>query len=274
MLIAVLGAALLHATWNAIVKLGVSKLTTMFIMTAVQGTLGLCVAVTRDVPPPEIWAWLIASGAFHAAYKFFLAFAYEQGDLSRVYPIARGGAPMLVMLASLFWLDAQMSGWEYLGVFVLGCGILAMAQGVFSSGESRKLIPLALGSALMTAGYSIVDGLGARMLGDTVTFVAWMFALDLMFFAPVMLLLRGRGAMVAPPKAWVMGSIAALASYGAYAIVVWAMTIAPIALVTALRETSILFAVIIGWLFFGEGLGRQKILAAGLIVTGVILTRI
>ena len=274
MLIAVLGAAFLHATWNAIVKLGVSKLTTMFIMTFVQGTLGLVIALTREFPEQSVWPWLVASGVFHAAYKLFLSFAYEQGDLSRVYPIARGGAPMLVMVASLIWLNEELAALEYLGIFILGCGVLAMAQDVFSSGESRKLIPFALGSALMTAGYSIVDGLGARLSGDTVAFVAWMFALDLMFFAPVVVMLRGRGTLVAPAKAWVMGGVAALASYGAYAIVVWAMTMAPLALVTALRETSILFAVLIGWLFFGEAMGRQKMLAAGLIVFGVILTRI
>jgi drug/metabolite transporter (DMT)-like permease len=271
---AVLGAALLHATWNAIVKLGVSKLTTMFIMTFVQGSLGLIIALSRDFPVPEIWPWLLASGVLHAAYKLFLAFAYEQGDLSRVYPIARGAAPMLVMVVSIVWLCEVMSAMEYLGIFILGCGILAMAQGVFSSGESRKLVPLALASALMTAGYSIVDGLGARLSGDTVTFVAWMFALDLMFFAPVAMFLRGTRTLIAPPKAWVMGGIAALASYGAYAIAVWAMTIAPIALVTAIRETSILFAILIGWLFFGEAMGKQKVVAAALIVCGVILTRI
>ncbi len=127
-----------------------------------------------------------------------------------------------------------------------------MARGVFSNGDSRKLVPLALGSALMTAGYSIVDGLGARVSGEAVMYVAWLFVLDALVFTPICMALRGRGVFRASGKDWTVGSLAAMASYSAYAIAVWAMTVAPIALVTALRETSILFAVLIGWLVMGD----------------------
>jgi drug/metabolite transporter (DMT)-like permease len=149
-----------------------------------------------------------------------------------------------------------------------------MARGVFRSGESRRLIPLALGSAMATAGYSLIDGLGARFAGDAVTYVAWLFVLDALFFTPTCLAIQGRGVLVAPRQAWLLGSIAAMASYGAYAIAIWAMTQAPIALVTALRETSILFAVLIGWLFFAERMDLGKSVAAVLIVAGVIFTRL
>ena len=273
-LLAVLFAALLHATWNALIKVGASKMTSMLIMTLVQGAAGLAIALTRAFPTGEVWFWLLASGLFHSAYKLFLVYAYEQGDLSRVYPIARGAAPMLVLVISALFLSDVIAGLEYLGILVLGLGILLMAQGVFRSGESAKLVPLALGSAAMTAGYSLVDGLGARAAGDTITYVAWLFALDAVFFTPICLALRGRSAFVASRQTWVMGSQAAMASYGAYAIVVWAMTIAPIALVTALRETSILFAVLIGWAFFGEKMVVPKAIAAGLIILGVVITRL
>ena len=273
-LLAVLFAALLHATWNALIKVGASKLTSMLILTLVQGGFGLLIAMTRAFPTGEVWLWLVASGVFHSAYKLFLAFAYEQGDLSRVYPIARGAAPMVVLVISALFLSDVIAGWEYIGVLVLGIGILLMAQGVFRSDESIKLVPLALGSAAMTAGYSLVDGLGARVSGDAVTYVAWLFVLDAVFFTPLCVALRGWGVFRASASTWVAGSFAAAASYGAYAIAVWAMTIAPIALVAALRETSILFAVLIGWLFFGEKMGSQKALAAVLIVAGVVLTRL
>ncbi len=273
-LLAVLFAALLHATWNALIKVGASKMTSMLILTLVQGAFGLFIGLTRDLPSGDVWLWLLASGVFHSGYKLFLAFAYEQGDLSRVYPIARGAAPMVVLVISALFLSDMIAGWEYIGVIVLGFGILMMAQGVFGSGESQKLVPLALGSAAMTAGYSIVDGLGARVSGDAVAYVAWLFVMDAVFFTPICIVLRGRNVIVASPRTWVMGSLAAMASYGAYAIAVWAMTIAPIALVAALRETSILFAVFIGWFFFGEKMGWQKATAAALIVTGVVLTRL
>ena len=273
-LAAVLGAAFLHALWNALIKFGTSKLTSMLILTLVQGGMGLLIALTRPFPDPQVWLWLLASGVFHAAYKLFLAFAYEQGDLSRVYPIARGAAPMLVLVISALLLPDVIAAWEYIGILVLGSGILLMARGVFSSGESRRLVPLALGSAMATAGYSLVDGLGARASGDAVAYVGWLFTLDAAFFTPVCIALRGKSVLRASGKVWAIGSLAATASYGAYAIAVWAMTVAPIALVAALRETSILFAVLIGWLVFGERMDKQKAVAAALIVAGVIVTRL
>ena len=273
-LAAVLGAAFLHALWNALIKFGTSKLTSMLILTLVQGGMGLLIALTRPFPDPQIWLWLLASGVFHAAYKLFLAFAYEQGDLSRVYPIARGAAPMVVLVISALLLSDVIAAWEYIGILVLGLGILLMARGVFSSGESRRLVPLALGSAMATAGYSLVDGLGARASGDAVAYVGWLFTLDAVFFTPVCIALRGKSVLRASGKVWAIGGLAATASYGAYAIAVWAMTVAPIALVAALRETSILFAVLIGWLVFGERMDKQKAVAAALIVAGVIVTRL
>ena len=271
---AVLGAALLHASWNALIKSGTSKLTSMLILTLVQGGAGGVIALFHAFPSGDVWPWLLASGVFHAGYKLFLSFAYEQGDLSRVYPIARGAAPMLVLALSGFVLSDHLEWLEIVGVIVLGAGILMMARGVFSNGESRRLVPLALGSALMTAGYSIVDGLGARVSGNSVMYVAWLFLLDALIFTPICLALRGRGVLRASSKDWLMGGVAAAASYSAYAIAVWAMTVAPIALVTALRETSILFAVLIGWLIMGDRMDRGKGLAAALIVFGVVLTRI
>jgi drug/metabolite transporter (DMT)-like permease len=272
--LAVLSAAFLHALWNALIKSGTSKMTGMLIMTLVQGGIGLAMALTRPWPAAEVWLWLLGSGLFHSGYKLFLGYAYEQGDLSRVYPIARGAAPMLVTVIGALALSDVVAPVEYAGIFLLGCGIALMARGAFRNGESRRLVPLALGSAAMTAGYSLVDGLGARVSGDAVAYVAWLFFLDAVFFTPICLGLRGSVVMRAPPRDWLRGSVAALASYGAYAIAVWAMTEAPIALVAALRETSILFAVLIGWLVLGDRMDRAKAAAAATIVLGVALTRI
>ena len=270
----VLGAALLHASWNALIKGGGSKLRGMLIMTLMQGGFGGILALTQPWPPGAVWPWLLASGLFHSGYKLFLGFAYENGDLSRVYPIARGAAPMVVLMVGAAVLSDRINGWEYAGILVLGFGIALMARGAFTNREARRLVPLALGSAMMTAGYSLVDGMGARVWGDAVAYVAWLFLLDAVLFTPVVLVLRGPSLLGGTLGEWYRGSLAAAASYGAYAIAVWAMTQAPIALVAALRETSILFAVLIGWLVMGERMDRTKALAAGLIVTGVVLTRI
>jgi len=272
--LAVLGAALLHATWNALIKVGTSKMTGMVIMTAVQGTAGLLIALGRPLPEGTVWLWLVASGVLHAVYKLFLAYAYENGDLSRVYPIARGVAPLIVLALGAILLADDISMPAYAGIVVLGLGILMIANGVFASGENRRLLPFALCSAMATAGYSLVDGMGARAAGDAATFVAWLFAFDAALMLPVAAALRGPAIFRAPPRSWGLGAIAAAGSYGAYAIAVWAMTEAPIALVAALRETSILFAVAMGAFFFGERLDKAKIAAAALIVAGMVLTRL
>ena len=273
-LLAVLGAALLHAGWNLVVKAGVSKVGGIAMMTVVQGMAGLAVVLTSPLPGAAVWPWLAASGAFHAGYKLFLAFAYEQGDLSRVYPIARGAAPMIVLLISPLILADRLSAAEVLGVLILGTGIATMAAGSLRAREARRLIPYALGSAAMTAGYTIVDGSGARVAGSATLFVGWLFFLDMVIFTPLIVALRGRTVFPRTLRAWAPGAVAALLSYGAYAVAVWAMTQAPIAVVGALRETSILFAVLLGWLILGERVDRTKALAAALIVAGVAATRV
>ena len=272
--LSVLGAAFLHATWNALIKTGQSKQSGMLVLTLVQGIAGLGVAMTRPWPEAQVWLWLLASGVFHSGYKLFLTYAYEVGDLSRVYPIARGAAPMMVLGLSFWLLSDAITAWEYAGVVVLGAGILLMAQGVFANREASRLVPLALGSACMTAGYSIVDGMGARVAGDAVQYVAWLFVLDAVFFTPICIALNGWQVTKVDRRGWLVGSAAAGAPYAASAVAVWAMTQAPIALVAALRETSILFAVLMGWLFFGDRMDKGKIAAAGLIVGGVALTRL
>ncbi|MBL4927293.1 EamA family transporter [Fuscibacter oryzae] len=281
-MMAVLGSAFLHALWNSLIKVGASRLGAMIILSIGEVPIGLAVAAMRPTLNPAAWPWVLAAGCAHLFYKSFLTYAYEHGDLSRVYPIARGTAPLIVavigpLLALAF--PTQMAAdsltfHEYAGIFVLGCGILLMAQGVFANGESRKLLPFALGSACATASYTLLDGHGARVAGDAIAYVAWVFVVDGLFFATGMLLWKGLTVLPRQAKPWGVGFIASAASYGAYGVSVWAMTIAPIAVVAALRETSILFAVLIGWLAFGERMTKGKALAAVVIVGGVILTRI
>jgi drug/metabolite transporter (DMT)-like permease len=236
--------------------------------------IGLAVVALSPPINPAAIPWIIAAGCTHFAYKFFLTYAYDRGDLSRVYPIARGAAPLIVaLIGALFLTDAVTSG-QYLAITVLGCGILLMARGVFSQGEDRKLLPFALGSACATATYTLIDGMGGRISGAPGAYVAWVFVADGLIFTLGMLALRGWAVLPRDRRAWALGSAASVASYGAYAVSIWAMTLAPIAVVAALRETSILFAVLIGWLVFGERMDRGKALASGVIVAGVLLTRL
>lgn len=270
---AVLAAALLHASWNALVKIGPSKQSAMLIVGICQALCGLGIALWRGFPVAAAWPWLLGSGLIHTSYQLFLGYAYEHGDLSRVYPIARGTAPMVVLVFSALFLADPIAGTEVAGILLLGLGILLMARGIFSGGEQRRMLPFALGSALSTAGYSVTDGMGGRAAGDPVLYVGWLMMVAAVFYVPVAVGLKGTVLFRASPRAWGVGMVAGACSFGAYAIAVWAMSVAPIALVAALRETSILFAVLIGWLAFGEPMDRGKMAAAGLIVGGVMLTR-
>jgi len=272
--LAVLGAAFLHALWNALIKLGTSKVGGMVILSIVEVPIGLAVVMFTDAINPAAIPWVLAAGCTHFAYKFFLTYAYDRGDLSRVYPIARGAAPMIVALFGAAFLADAVTGKEYLAIAVLAAGILLMARGVFASGEDRRLLPFAIGSACATATYTLIDGMGARVSGSPAAYVAWVFVADGTIFTLGMLALRGVDVIPRNLRAWRMGAFASAASYGAYAVSIWAMTIAPIAVVAALRETSILFAVLIGWLIFGERMTGEKALASIIIVAGVMLTRL
>ncbi len=270
---AVLIAALLHAGWNALVKTGNNKQTSMLILTLAHASFGLCFIPFLPIPQGEVWIWLLASGFIHMFYQLFLGFAYERGDLSRVYPIARGGAPMIVLTVSVLFGVDTLRGFDFLGILVLGLGILLMARGVFNSDEDHKLIFLAVGSACATACYSLIDGLGARVMGDALAYVSWLLIFSAIFYTPVIFFLRGRSVLPQNSSQIYVGLLTGFASFVAYAIVVWAMTQAPIALVTALRGSSILFAMIFGWFFFREQMGLSKVLAGIMIVIGIILTR-
>ncbi len=272
--LAVLGAAFLHAFWNALVKTGASKQSAMMIVAISQALCGLGIALWRGVPVAAAWPWLLGSGLIHMCYQLFLSHAYDHGDLSRVYPIARGAAPMLVLGVSGLYLADPITGTEVAGIMLLGAGILLMARGVFTGGEQTKMLPYALGSAVATAGYSITDGLGARAAGDAVLYVGWLLMVAAVFYVPAAVFMKGTVLFRASSRAWAIGLVAGACSFGAYAIAVWAMTVAPIALVAALRETSILFAMLIGWLGFGDRMDPGKVIAAGLIAGGVILTRL
>lgn len=272
--LAVLGAAILHAGWNALVRVGTSRIGTMMVLSAVQAVIGLAAVAAGPLPAGPVWPWILASGAIHSAYKTFLTFAYEHGDLGRVYPLARGTAPLITLAVGAAWLGEAVRPTETAGVLLLGAGILMLAGGVWRGGESRRMLPYAFGSALATAGYTLVDGLGARVAGNAAQYVGWLFVVDGAIFGVAMLALRGRASLPAGGRVWVMGGLAAAASYASYAVAVWAMTLAPIALVAALRETSILFAVLIGWTAFGERMTPARATSVALIVAGVVLTRL
>ena len=272
--VAVLIAALLHACWNAIIKFGDDKLQGMVLLSVAHGLIGLILIAIFPIPSKESWWLLAGSVLFHLMYKTFLTFAYMRGDLSRVYPIARGTAPMIVLVISLIALSDVMLASQIFGIVLVGLGITLMAWGVFAHGEERALVPYALLAAVGTAGYSVFDGLGARASGTVSGYIGWLFFLDAFLFTVGGVAIKGHAVLPKSVKIWMLGLIAGVCSVAAYWIAVWAMTLAPIALVTALREVSVLFAVLIGVLFFKDKAMVGKIFAGLVIVAGVIAIRL
>lgn len=273
--LAVLLAAFLHAAWNAMVKGGADKRVTMAAV--MLGHVPPSMLALMFVPAPawESWPWLLAGMLAHFGYQIFLLSAYTKGDLSQVYPIARGVAPLVVTAVSVLLLGERLALPEMAAVGLIALGLMSMALLRGTDGtRNTEAVRLALMTGCFIASYSLIDGYGARASGSPVGFYAYlgtgnavMFALYIRLRHPGVL-----GKMVQSAKrVFVIGGTA---SFIAYAIVIWAFTQAPIALVTALRETSIVFAVLIGTLVFKERLDRVKVIAVAATLLGAGLLRL
>lgn len=270
--LAVLAAAFLHAAWNAWVKGGGDRFASILRMAAGQSLLAALLLPFFAVPGAHVWPWVAASAALHTGYKIFLINAYERGDLSQVYPLARGTAPLIVAVAGALFLAELPPPLRLAAVAAIGFGILLMAGG--SGRLSGTALLLAMGTAAFTAAYTLVDGQGARVSGNPSAFILWAIALDGPLMVAYGLAARGGAALEALRSGWRQGLAAGAASAGAYWIVVWAFTQAPLAMVAALRETSVLFAMLIAAFFLKEHIPPRRWAAGGLIVAGVVLMRL
>ena len=271
---AVLFAALLHAGWNAVVKLGLDRFSSILFLALVQGGLALLLLPFFDPPARAAWPWILAGSALHSGYKLALIRAYGHGDLSQVYPLARGTAPLIVAAASASLIGEAMSPLGLAAVASIAAGIILTALGAKKGeGLSRLGLAFALLTACFTASYTMADGVGARLAGSASGFTLWMFMLDGLVMLAWGLFTRGPAAIAALLPAWRGGVAAGAMSLGSYWIAIWAFTQAPLALVAALRETSILFAMLIAIVLLRERIGPMRWAAAFLIMTGIVLMR-
>jgi drug/metabolite transporter (DMT)-like permease len=272
----VLLAAAMHATWNALIKIDGDRFTVVCWLAIVQSTIVLVVAPFLEMPSGVVWFWIILSGALHAAYKIFLSQAYQHGDLSQVYPLARGTAPLLTTLVAFLFLAEDLPKLTVLGILVIGLGIISMA---FKGGQpgqrlQTKTIILALCTSLLITSYTTVDGYGARLAVSPHSFFVYMHMVDGVIMISAMVLFRRKTALSVLGQEWKRCALGGFFSVGAYWIAIWAMTKAPIAAVAALRETSVLIAVIIGVVFMKEKLTVWRCAAVAMILFGVVLLRV
>lgn len=270
----VLLAAFMHAAWNAIIKDRGDRFFSISTLGVAQGLISLALVPFVGLPETAIWGWIAASAALHTGYKLFLIRAYTAGDLGQVYPLARGSAPLLSSLIALFFLGETLGPFLWLGVVTLCCGIALMS---FKGGGVRALdasaVFWALGTSLFITGYTIVDAVGARSAQSAATYVVWMFVFDGLAIGAVYASVR-RGRVIAAVRELPFGVLTALLSLGAYWIIIWAMTKAPIGAVAALREASILFALGISVAFLRERASPWRVVSAAIILAGVAMMRI
>lgn len=273
--LAVLAAALLHAVWNALVKAAPDKHLGMTAVVVGHLPAAALAVAALPWPAPESWPWLGFGILLHVGYQLFLLGAYRIGDLTQVYPIARGSAPLVVAFVSVAFLGVTLVPLELAAILVITCGIMSLALVRRQDGlRNGPAALLALGTGGFIAAYSLVDGTGARLSGSPVAYFAVNCFGNAAIFLTLMAVIRP-GVISALPRAGLRTVLGGgTASFVAYALVVWAFTQAPIALVSALRETSIVFALLIGVLLMGERLDLAKVASTTLTLLGAALLRV
>jgi drug/metabolite transporter (DMT)-like permease len=261
----VLLAAFMHAGWNALLRGGADRALSMAMMNATLGIAGLVLLAVAGLPAPASWIYVIASGVLHWIYVALLVVTYRSGDLGETYPVARGSSPALVALgASLFageWMN--LLGTVGVGLVCAGIFMLAAARGRLHAMN----LPWALATGVSIAAYTVVDGFGVRASGNWLGYTAAIFA----FFiaAPLWFVTRyGARFFIAPANEVLKSVGGGLISIAAYGAIIWAMQTSPMGAVSALRETSVVFAALLGAAFLGERLTMQRILACCVIAAG------
>jgi drug/metabolite transporter (DMT)-like permease len=265
----ILFAALLHASWNALLRGGADRLWSMTIMCLAVALASVVMAVFLAPPAQASWRYALLSAVLHVGYNLFLVRSYRAGDLGQTYPISRGSSPLLITIAASAFAGERVEMSALLGIALVAGGIISLAF------NGRKLavpsLPYALGTGCFIAAYSVVDGIGVRLSGAPMAYTVWMCALWGVLMPAVYIGLRGAGNLFTMRPGFATAFVGGLVSLLAYGIVIYAMSCAPMGAVSALRETSVLFAALIGYFFLGETLTFRKMLACAVIAAGTII---
>jgi drug/metabolite transporter (DMT)-like permease len=277
----VLCGALLHAGWNALVKGGRDPFLSSVLVASGAALLSLPALPFLAQPAAASWPYALASTAIHYAYYGLLAAAYRHGDMSHAYPLMRGSAPLLVALASVPLLGEHLTPMQYAAVACISGGIFGLwlasrpaAATDVGNRSPRRATAFALLNAIVIAAYTLLDGMGARASGAPASYVMWLHvlsAIGLLAWCAVRCPRRLRGYAM---EYWRVALFGGAGTLGAYGLALWAMTVAPLAAVAALRETSILFAALIAKFFLAERIGKQRAMAIAAIAAGAVLMRL
>lgn len=271
----VLLAAIMHAVWNAVVKASGDRLLTMTVVQTAGTVMGIMVAPLVAPPAPESWPYLVFSALVHNGYYAFLIFAYRAGDLSHVYPVARGSAPLAVAVFAAVFAAEVPGPVGIAGIALVSLGVMALAfAGGIPRGDTAKAVGLALATGLLIAVYTVTDGLGMRLAGAPWGYIVWLNIFTGIPILSVTLFLRGRALGRHFGRYWKRDGGGGVLAVTGYALVLLALSQGAMAHVAALRETSVLFATVIGAYTLGEGFGTRRIAAAAAIATGILILQL
>jgi drug/metabolite transporter (DMT)-like permease len=268
-------AAALHASWNALVRASSQKFQDTVLIVLGAGVWTALLLPLVPFPAVESWPYLAASVLIHVAYFALVAFSYRSGELSFAYPLMRGSAPALSAVAAALLLNESPSLGGWAGVLLISCGVLVLAGDSWRSGTFRAAPAMfALTNACVIVVYTLVDGQGARLSGHAFSYTGWMFLLT----APLLLAIstagQGREILQRIQLGWRKGLLGGACTLASYGLALWAMTRAPIALVAALRETSVIFAVIIAVFFLKEPITRLRYASIFIVSAGAIAIKV
>ncbi|QYM72852.1 DMT family transporter [Pseudochrobactrum sp. Wa41.01b-1] len=274
----VLFGALLHASWNVIVKSGTDKYLNAVLVCGAAGLVALVLIPFLPLPLAPSWPYMIISTVFQVCYLFMVAAAYSNGDMSLAYPLMRGTPPLLVAMAAGPLIGEVLGAGQWLAIGFISCGVLTMALGsrrkTAAGQNTSRTVIIALVNALFIAGYTLVDGIGVRVSGNAISYTLWAFLFNAI---PVVSwgIWKYRGQLVGHIRQrGHLAMIGGAGTLGSYGLALWAMTMAPVAMVAALRETSILFGMILSLFLLREHISLKRLAGALLIVCGTVLMRL
>lgn len=263
----VLLAALLHASWNALLKASGDRLWSITVMQIAEMAATAAALPFLPLPAIESWPWLIAGAILHLVYRLTLIEAYAHGDLGQIYPIARGLSPVLTTLGAALIIGEVPGTSALAGIVLVSAGIMAM-RGAGAKLALRALI-LAAATGAMIGSYTVADAIGARRSGNPLAFMAWLFFIGGVI--TTIAYVARRGVPRAVPAGTAASAISGLVAMFGYGLVIWASTLGPMGQVSALRETSVLLAALIGWFALGETMSWRRALACIAIACGAVL---
>ncbi len=266
----ILSAALLHAVWNTIIKTAADRTTTLGLVAFGHVLPGAVMVALLPLPSAESFIYIGLSTVVHFGYFYLLGRAYHHGDLSVVYPIARGSVPALVSLWAWVLLGETLPPPVWAGIALIVAGIVLSNWKVLRSGVGASALFLSLGTGFCISVYSLVDGVGVRISGNTLSYWAWGAFLHL-FIAGFAGFRRRDSLRALPPRVWIVGIAGGMVSMMAYGLVLYAKNFAPLGAVSALRETSVIFATVIGYVLLKEGNWKRRLGAALIMVCGIAL---